>query len=79
MFNKSKDSSVVTLVVVTCAGNCKCWYADPNLLVLLFQPYIVYSIYFITYFVVLVYVISVMMKEYTYYSMEKSPSWEANQ
>jgi hypothetical protein len=36
MFNKSNGSRLVTVVVVTCVGNCKCCYAEPHLLVFLF-------------------------------------------
>jgi len=51
IFNKSKCcASYASGRKQTCVGNCKWWYAEPNLRVFLYQPYIVYSIYCIRYF-----------------------------
>jgi len=48
----------------TCLGNCNSSGWKPIWRVVLYQRYIVYSIYGITYLMVLVYVLSVVMMEY---------------
>jgi len=47
IFNKSKCYALVA--VSNLCGNCKCWYAEPNLHVFLYQPYTVYYFYCIRY------------------------------
>jgi hypothetical protein len=46
-------------------GNCNCGDGEPLWRVFVYQRYIVYSIYGIRYFMILVYVLSVIMMKYT--------------